>query len=235
MRRDRGAPDLRPVAGPVDGEGLDEPLAELLAEVQRYTSDAIGWYLHHRRTKSRWSRALRGAAIAFAAAAGLVPLVGAVSATPAAEFGYLLFGVSASCVAFDRFFGLSTAWMRYMTANMELQRHLARFRYAWAALDLSLPAADLRSRRLDLIRRLDGAVTATIGRETDEWVAEFSGGLAQWDTTARRPTQGLPSGAADGPAVPVPTDRHHWLDPEAERLAAPRTAGRVRSGPGPGG
>jgi hypothetical protein len=221
VSRGRGASDLRPVTGSViGGEGLDEPLAELLAEVQRHTLDAIGWYLHHRRTKSRWSRALRGTAIAFAAAAGLVPLWGTVSAAPAAEFGYLLFGVSASCVAFDRFFGLSTAWMRYMTANVELQRHLARFRYAWVALDLSLPAPELRRQRLDLLRRLHDAVSATIDRETAEWVAEFNGGLAQWDTTARRPAPGLPP-EVPGPSAVAPADPPQRACPEGGRGSWP--------------
>jgi len=48
------------------------------------------------------------------------------------RWGYILIALGGDLFLFDRYFGFSTSWMRYMTAQMALQRNLEKFQLSWA-------------------------------------------------------------------------------------------------------
>ena len=152
--------------------------AELLAE------DAIAWYLRDKRLKRLGSRYIRGLTILLAVAGTAVPLAGAAAGAPWQSWGYVLLALAAGCKGFDYFFGLSTSWMRDITAAQELRSKLNEFRLEWtmellrsasqsAASGEGALEPDAVGRRMTLISGLVSAVHHQMVAETAEWVAQF--------------------------------------------------------------
>jgi hypothetical protein len=48
-------------------------------------------------------------------------------------WGYVLPALAAACIGFDRFFGISSGWMRSMTTAQALERRLEQLQHDWAA------------------------------------------------------------------------------------------------------
>jgi hypothetical protein len=143
--------------------------------------DAIDWYLRDKNMMRVWSRLLRGLTVVLFFAGGIAPLVNVARGGDAGGWGYVLLAAAAGCAAFDHFFGVSSAWMRDMTAIQAIQRRLTDFRMVWAARLLRPPApgamvevddAELAG-RLELIGALVADVTVLVEAETTEWLAEF--------------------------------------------------------------
>jgi len=166
-------------------------LASLFEYVEARAQEAVDWYLRDKRAKSALSQVLRALAIALAAAGGVVPLVDA--ATPGrgtGGWGYVLLALAAACIGFDRFFGVSSAWMRDMTTAQAIQRRLETFRYDWAAECLEgaqdQPDAEHVLRALTLVRRFGEEVADLVEQETTDWVIEFQHSLSQLEHRAGR-------------------------------------------------
>ena len=109
-----------------------------LTQLYRYAEgraiEATDWYLQDKRGKRIWSRGLRLLAILLVTAGGLQPLLDAAAPGPSrTAWGYVLLALAAACIGFDRFFGLSSGWMRSMTTAQALERRLEQLQYDWAA------------------------------------------------------------------------------------------------------
>lgn len=130
------------------------------------------------------SRYLRAAAIVLGSAGAIEPVVIAPWLGPShAQWGYVLLGAAAACVAFDRFFGISTGWMRCIQSAQTIQAQLESFQYDWAAVNAVDPdGRECIAERLALLRSFTERVTQVVQGETSSWVHEFSTSLAQLDT-----------------------------------------------------
>jgi SMODS and SLOG-associating 2TM effector domain 2 len=93
-----------------------------------------------------------------------------------------LLGLAAACLAFDRFFGLSSGWMRCMLAAQHLQARVEQFHYDWASAYLTGPAST--TERLALLREFTLDVGEVVQRETLEWEQEFQSNLARLEAQA---------------------------------------------------
>ena len=167
-------------AGSVEGT-LAVDQVRIWAEAQ--ARDTIDWYLRDKKIMRFGSRLLRGLTVVLFVAGGIAPLVNVARGDDAGGWGYVLLAAAAGCAAFDHFFGVSSAWMRDMTAAQAIQRRLTDFRLAWATLLLRSAAtgavsptgaadADLVA-RMQLIESLITDVTTMVETETTEWLAEF--------------------------------------------------------------
>lgn len=180
--------DLRVTPLPVATvESWREPETAVQALYDRAEAKAIetiDWYLATKRPKKRASRLLRAAAIVLGSAGALEPVVTAHwLGSVQAEWGYLLLGCAAACVAFDRFFGISTGWMRCMQSAQRLQEQLEEFQYDWAATYTADAGGSLDvAGRLALLRKFAEGVTLVVRGETADWVQEFNSNLAQLET-----------------------------------------------------
>ncbi len=169
---------------------------------------AIDWYQQRKRSKARLSRFLRLIAILGTGAGGLVPVLvstglfdragaGAVELqlheAHVNQFGYLAIGLAALAMAFDRFFGSSSGWMRYITAAMELETQLEKFQFEWAKLVAALagepPSKTQIEDMLNRIAEFGDSVQAVIENETRQWVAEFKADLAELNSTTKAALQ----------------------------------------------
>ncbi|HUC56554.1 MAG TPA: SLATT domain-containing protein [Streptosporangiaceae bacterium] len=184
--------DLSPITRPdVTADKWDDQvraLEQLARWAEARTVETINWYLRDKRFKRLASRSLRAAAIVFAIAGAVLPLVSISTHGVNANLGYVLLAVAAGCIAFDHFYGLSAGWMRDIVAIQALQGRLARFHLEWARWESTHgkalgtasveAAAGTVSLALDYIDDLVAEVGRITESETMQWIAEFSSAVA---------------------------------------------------------
>jgi hypothetical protein len=175
-----------------DSAQTNGSLETLYRDVESRVIEAIDWYLKDKRGQARWSRSLRALAILLASAGGLIPLVVSDGNPIDSRWGYVLLAMAASCVALDRLFGFSSAWMRYLTASMALQRLLTQLQFEWTALTAAPTAsgstADSTRHVLGRLQAYSLAVRDLVAEETAEWTTEFRTNLSQLERNIRTST-----------------------------------------------
>ncbi|MFF5477272.1 SLATT domain-containing protein [Streptomyces sp. NPDC012935] len=191
-RGGEGAAGLRP--GDLTGRAFPlgdwgEPavrLDELYRWVERGALNTAAWYLADRVWKRRGARALRGGA-AFGAVVGaalpLLDLTGAASGT--APWGYLALLLAVACLAADRFFGLTSGWIRDVATAQAVQRRLQALQFDWATESVREvlgpaegTASEAAERCLGVLRRFCEDLTELVRAETADWMVEFRTGSA---------------------------------------------------------
>jgi hypothetical protein len=149
---------------------------------EQEAGDAITWYLRDKTTKRFAARTLRALAIVLAVAGAVAPLLTAGTGVNG-NWGYVLLGLAAGCLAFDHFFGLSSGWLRDMSTAQALHRRLVAFRFAWVGANAeqalsSTYDANVRH-RLTLVEDFVADLAGLVSAETGEWLAEFQTKVAK--------------------------------------------------------
>jgi hypothetical protein len=181
-----------------------ERLDELYRWVETGALDTADWYLNDRIWKRRAARALRmgtAAGVVAGAALPLLDLTGALSGS--AGWGYLSLLLGAACMACDRYFGLTSGWIRNLATAQAVQRRLQVLQYDWASecvREMLGPtegtASEAAERCLGVLRRFSEDVTELVRSETADWMVEFRAGPAPMGM------QALASGSAGGRGEP---------------------------------
>jgi hypothetical protein len=203
-------------------------LDELYAWGERLAVEAIGWYMIEKRRTSRWSRTLRAVALVLAAVGSAVPIAALGAGRPAVgNWGFLLLALAAGCVAYDRFFGYSSSWQRYMATATSLRTQLIEYQAAWAKEMVAMAAREPDRtdavRLIDFVRTFAWNVNDTIRTETEAWLVEFHTRLTELESRLQQTEGGLTRrGGAPGVALPSPT---RPADDTAEATQARQRAG----------
>ncbi|MFE7840371.1 SLATT domain-containing protein [Streptomyces sp. NPDC057474] len=163
-----------------------ERLEELYHWVERAALETAAWYLTDRVWKRTAARVLRIGAATGALAGAALPLLdltGAVGGV--APWGYLALLSCVACVAVDRFFGVTSGWMRDVATAQAVQRRLQVLRFDWAsesAREVLGPAegtaGEAAERCLGVLRRFSEDITELVRTETADWMVEFRAGSA---------------------------------------------------------
>ncbi|WP_156725772.1 SLATT domain-containing protein [Streptomyces apocyni] len=159
-------------------------LDELYRWVEAGALRTAEWYLHDRTWKRRGARALR-AGTALGAVAGaalpLLDLTGAVNG--AATWGYLFLLLAVACMGCDRYFGLTSGWIRDVATAQAVQRRLQVLQFDWASESVREvlgptdgTASEAAERCLGVLRRFTEDVTDLVRSETTDWMVEFRSG-----------------------------------------------------------
>ncbi len=189
---------VSPVSLAWSGRALRESMVQAALYLESAFERQIDWYHQRKRSKARLSRALRALALLAFIGGGLTPLAGMALPGLFGRAGLepggaasLLIGIAAACLAFDRFFGCSSTWLRYVTAALSLESQLERFRYEWPRRSLAA-GEELAPRDAERLVRFfqetAAAMRKTVEEETSAWVAEFHANLLRLerDLTSRR-------------------------------------------------
>jgi hypothetical protein len=180
-------------------QDAEESLDTAAEWVETQAHRAVGWYLREKVPKARASRALRFAAIVFVTIGAGVPFVAHLIDGIAIEWGYLAFALAGAAMGFDRYFGVSSAWMRYLLAELKIQGILQRMRLDRAALHAKRGGSPITTddvaAELALLSSAAQAIHAEVARETIAWAAEFQSNVA-----ALRAAAAGSQSAADTPA-----------------------------------
>ncbi|MER5178863.1 SLATT domain-containing protein [Streptomyces sp. NPDC002896] len=225
-RGERGGPRRDDLAGrPFPLGDWGEPaqrLDELYRWVERGALTTAEWYLRDRAWKRRGARALRaGTALGGVVGAALPVLdltrvVGGV-----APWGCLALLLALACALADRYFGLTSGWMRDVATAQAVQRRLQALQFDWASecvREVLGPtegtAGEAAERCLGVLRRFSEDLTELVRAETADWMLQFRSGVAPLGTLGA----GVGAGGDGGARVPE--------GPSAGRLlGAPVTPG----------
>jgi hypothetical protein len=171
--------------------------------VLAHCDNMIGWYRREKRAKSRWGKLLRFLAILLSGAAGLMPILSELVVKQISEFAPHLFApgplptISASwstvalalaalMIAMDRFFGISSGWIRYEQALQRLSQRRTSFEFSWQELLLAreqnLTVIDIQM-AVSLCRDVLQDVNRIVAEETNQWAGEFNRRLSDFDST----------------------------------------------------
>jgi hypothetical protein len=157
------------------------------------------WYQKAKRGKAMSSRLLRGLAIVLFVLGGLAPIVAGFlhgdntgdRMVAINQGGYLMLGVAAGLLAFDRYFGVSSGWIRYMTSLAGIERLRSEFMLDWTVMLQKAPTIDA-SAVLPFLERAETfqkAVLEIVEKETAAWVVEFQSSVADLDKVVQAQKQ----------------------------------------------
>lgn len=154
---------------------------------------AIRWYYERKEIKARWSWGLRFFTVLFSGIGALCPITEAVWPTiwgvAPSKLGYIFIASAAIFVAFDRFTGSSSGWMRYIAAAIKLETLLEQFRLQWVRLNAERGDNPLDTTSvkpfLDQIEAFSTAARAEVEKETQAWISEFQSNLGQLEKEAK--------------------------------------------------
>jgi SMODS and SLOG-associating 2TM effector domain 2 len=182
-------PSDRPnVAGQLDSLDWDpekcrHSLRQIFTYVQVVGSRSSSWYRQKKRSRQIISVLVRLASLSLLLLGGLCPLIplGLLTFNPQA-YGYLLLAAGGGLLLFDRLFGISSSWMRYMIATQQIELTLELFRISWLKIQViqrgagesevdALPFLSLASDTLLSIGEI-------VQSETREWTNEFQSNVA---------------------------------------------------------
>lgn len=198
-----------------------ERLEELYRWVEARALTTAEWYLHDRRWRRRGARALRYGGLLGASLGVMLPVLDLADVLgDGASWGYVALGLGLLCVAADRYFGLTSGWMRDMATAQAVRRRLDTLQFDWTSESIREvlgptegTASEAAERCLGVLRRFCEDVSEVVREETAEWMLEFSGVLARPQCRGVAPSQAHP-GEASPPGRSTP--------PSGSRPSMPR-------------
>ena len=123
-----------------DENNFDDSLEKLFKFTVDKAEGSIGWYATKKASKRHGARITRVTAIVAGAIGGIWPVISQISNSDNNAFMDFLFNpawatvfiaVATAALLLDKFFGFSTAWIRYITSQMKIQYLLEKFEYDW--------------------------------------------------------------------------------------------------------
>jgi hypothetical protein len=182
---------------------IEDSIKAMREYAEKDVQSAINWYYAKKPWKAWSSQLLKFLTLLATAFGGLLPIVAAtgffsdglkdqalvIRNLQVNQVGYFCFGLAAAFLAFDKYFGYSTGWMRYITTAMTLETALRNFRLDWARTTCGLagapPSAAVTEALLQKIQDFCVAARTSVEKETQAWVMEFQTNLSQLEKEAR--------------------------------------------------
>ena len=213
-----------------------EAIHALFAYVDNEASKAVAWYENAKGKKASLSRWLRGGSIVLFVLGGLAPIAAGIIGNGAADpkmvlvtqSGYLMLGLAAGVLAFDRYFGVSSGWIRYMTSMAAIERLRAEFLFDWTALLQKAPATIDSEAKLVFLTRAQAfqkGVAEIVEKETAAWVVEFQSSIADLEKAVQTQKQAAETNAQA--AVKQHEELRARMKKEEEEAAAANQPGAV--------
>ncbi|MFE2043312.1 SLATT domain-containing protein [Streptomyces sp. NPDC059477] len=176
-----------------------EVLWDLFKQAEAEVVTAINWYLGRRRGPSRWSRSLRALAGLLGIVGTLTPLVHAADPTLLQpEWGFVFLAGAAGAVLFDRIFGFSASWTRYIRTEIALQQVLKKAQTDWALTYLRTtdsPSDKEQAALLAVIERLRADAQRIMEEESATWIGYLADSMEEL-TRSTSANSGQRSGGA---------------------------------------
>ncbi|MBW8091177.1 MULTISPECIES: SLATT domain-containing protein [Streptomyces] len=207
-----------------------ERLDELYQWVEEGALQVAEWYLADRMWKRRAARVLRLGAAVAAVVGGVLPLLDLIGTLDGgAGWGALALLLAAACVGGDRFFGLTSGWMRDMATAQAVQRRLEALQFDWASESVREvlgpaegTASEAVERCLSVLRRFCEDVSELVRAETAGWMVDFGSGSAPLFAQSLmaqgpRPDSGSPASRFPLPPGPARPNMPRQRPPEPPR------------------
>ncbi len=166
-----------------------------MGQLQKTYDSVIGaaknqatWYNAKKAPISKTSRELRRWSIILVSFGGLFPLLGAASkqnifGVDVTNWGYIAIALAGTLLLLDRYFGFSSAWIRYTTSELEIQKLIKEFEIKWVMEvgDDDVNALDpLKVKELmKLLLDFSNLIAELVKQETNTWAVEFQNNIAE--------------------------------------------------------
>lgn len=176
---------------PWDSEHLEDSLDQVYQFAVQEAKQAIKWYGTKSRPKKRWAQILRVAAILATALAGIIPMLSKSMPNGWLDplWASVAVALAATALGLDRFFGFSTAWMRFITSELKIKSRLQNFQFEWEAARISWqgkrPSYDQAQAMLSRAANFTGQVSNIVEEETHAWIKEFQSVLTSLDESLK--------------------------------------------------
>jgi hypothetical protein len=137
---------------------------------------------------------LRAGSIAMGTIAGIIPILAQIfirDGHPLVQpaWASVALGIAAALVLLDRYFGFSSAWMRYISTELNLRQLTQEFQMDWesdkAAWLGSEPTPDQLRATFARFKAFVTQVNTIVRQETDAWIQEFQSTLKEIDEAAK--------------------------------------------------
>lgn len=192
-------PDLKPLVFDElswTDEGSKDSLKQLIASSRKNATDAIDWYLLAKKSKKYGALFVRAAAIVFTSLGGLMPVLAQIyDGEPAGTFKIepawiaVVIAIGLAFLGFDRFFGLSRGWARYITTGLKISSLLGEFNMSWpkriVTWDDGKPNDTQLQEAIQACTSFVDSIGAIIAAETEEWVTDFQTSLRSLEAAAK--------------------------------------------------
>ena len=167
----------------------DDHLAACIENAKSARDDVAGWYIKKIPSKRWTSYGIRIIAFLLLAAGTVLPLYSVltnneVDALRKTQLGIICLAVAGLVQLFDKLFGISSSWLRYTKARIEIEKRFAQFEFEITEKVLMTDKPD------------DNDVKATMNlmvedckrdfkdlelKETEGWITEFDANLQALD------------------------------------------------------
>lgn len=149
---------------------------------------ASTWYVKNQKWMKRLSKLIRLFSIILFGLGGLIPMVNSLllenqSDLKIVNLGYIAIAIAGTLLLVDKFFGFSSGWIRFITANMEIDRMIVEFEMRWKietfGKDLEKISEEDGKVLLTLLMDFIFQINEVMKQETNSWVSEFQSNLAE--------------------------------------------------------
>ena len=233
-----------------ENDGAPAALKELYDALVAKAEGAMAWYESRQRDKKVGARRARGTAITLGTLTTIIPSVIAffpehvsflgikdfamVRLNPVATIAGVL---AATMILLDKFYGFSSSWMRSVTTYQEIQANLEEFRVNWRKQIIKLngnqpPSDEQVIAVYDFLMVFLKSINDSVRNETQGWVTEFKGVLADMDKTVeaqKAAAQALPAVPQKG-AINVTVPGFDKLDDRKWTLQLDNRNAEVKEG-----
>jgi conflict system pore-forming effector with SLATT domain len=217
-------------------EKVADSLQRVLAYAVGQAEEAISWYQREKPPKWQAARWLRVAAILSAAIAGTIPILAQIYTTNgvpdfAPAWASVMLALAGTLVLLDRFFGFSTAWMRFVITEMRIRKALDDFQFDWelerAAWKSGRPNDEQLQRMLGRAKTFVAELNTLVESETALWVEEFQSTLKVVDEAVKAKAEAAALGGVNVTVTNGEQCDHGWqlsIDDGPERTYTGKSA-----------
>lgn len=178
-----------------DDENKNQSLENVFNHVTIQAQAAIDWYLDRKESKKFMAQFIRFWIVSLTAIAGLIPLLHETDFYHvSAIWSSICLAAAVAIGAYDKFYGFSGAWMRYLTAQLKIRNKLQLFRVSWeieqAALKGETPNDEQLNDRLVKCQTFLIEVNEIVENEMQAWHVEFQATLNELDKATKSSAKG---------------------------------------------
>lgn len=166
----------------------DEKVKNYLSVFLEYLDDRLKWYKKYRKRKGVISNILLIIAVlAFTLSLSLIIIYGPNDSqgdSNSYAIGYICLLIASTMLLFDRLFGHSSGWVRYMMAQLEIEKVIGEYHGQWinsiSKMDLENLTTENKTILINLLMNFDKTIKGIVIKETLEWKSNFTAQLEKF-------------------------------------------------------
>ena len=158
---------------------------ECLEEIYKWAinnvDNYIDWYDKYKRTPRFLSRSIRAGSLLLGSIGITAPLIDNIKVSEnqlfsfinCPEWGYLLIALAGMSMLFDKYFGFSSSWSRYIYTEINLERKRNQFMVEWSTILEKSETSDIYQHKINILKKFVQDIEDIVVKETESWIQEF--------------------------------------------------------------